>query len=598
MIQFMTILTLILGLANGANVTTFSTTPGIYFEEYGKAQLYSTNWNLVTYYDLDSFNHELILLRDQIAKIEGICNNSTYIYCESGIKNLKIILDEIDQNAEILDPSHKRSRRGLINVVGTLSKTLFGTLDEEDAKHYDSQIQNLKKNEDHLLELLKAQTLIVDKTVNLFNKTMSDIQLEFDTIQNKFDKLSQSLNMISKGVNTSILGLEMENAISTVILSLMRYQNTQRAILDMLLDVKHGIPNPSVINPLQLEHMLAIIRKNLPPDTILPISSTSNKLIDLYRLSQTSTNKINNQILIEIKIPLPLSITFQIYKIIPLPTAINNSFVYIKPTTEYLLVTLNRDKHYPIRAEDLNKCIILPRNLHLCKITHPILNSNAKTNHCEMELLKHTLEVPSSCKVNKLKTTTLWVQLSNPNKWLYSLSNPLTVDNICGNNIETLMLKNSGILEISPTCYIRSDELTLYGHSERSSISNKFYLPSINLTEISPIKITNLHLPKTIMIHNRDHQALFELSKEIKSLENTEETKLTSVTPHDIHHYSFIYILITIVIIYCIIKASKMYLKIKSKSQNKAEDISIEINEPVKSEETKTHKIPLSRISN
>lgn len=598
------LVTSILGTVGAAKVTTFNSTPGIYFEEYGNIQLYSTNWKLVTYYNLEDFHLEHRLLRVQTKEIEKICLNfkihkPTRTHpCESQISNIKIILRDIDQNTEILEPKHLRNRRGLINAVGSLSKTLFGTLDEEDAKHYDNQIKKLKVNEDHLLELIRSQTIIIDKTINIFNKTSVDIELEFSNVLDKFDKISQAFNYVVKEVNSSFINLELESTISAITLSLMRYQNTQKAIIDMLLDVKHGTANPLIITPFQLEEALTVIRKNLPPGTTLPISVTQNNLIDLYKVSKTSTNKVNDQIIIETKIPLPVSTTFQAYKVVPFPTIVNDSFVYIKPTTEYLLVDINREKHYPMSSEDLTKCQKHMSNTHLCRITHPILNSNAEQNQCEMRLLKHNPQIPDSCEMRVLKTNTLWIQLTNPNKWLFSFKIPITVDNICGNSIEPLYLQTSGILEISPNCYIRSDEFTLYGHSEKITISNNSYLPSINLTQIFIPEKPNLKLPKMITIKNKDHGAFFEISQDINALKNKENQKISNVDAHDIHHYSFIYIILFLAIAYYSTRAILKCIKTKSK---KKEEITENQSETAKtSNETKditnTNRIPLSSV--
>jgi len=46
-------------------------------------------------------------------------------------------------------------RRGILNFVGGISKVLFGTLDENDAEHFNEQIRRFERNSDDNTELLK-----------------------------------------------------------------------------------------------------------------------------------------------------------------------------------------------------------------------------------------------------------------------------------------------------------------------------------------------------------------------------------------------------------------------------------------------------------
>jgi hypothetical protein len=39
-----------------------------------------------------------------------------------------------------------RGRHGILNFVGEVSKVLYGTLDENDAKYYEEQIRHFERN--------------------------------------------------------------------------------------------------------------------------------------------------------------------------------------------------------------------------------------------------------------------------------------------------------------------------------------------------------------------------------------------------------------------------------------------------------------------
>ena len=47
-----------------------------------------------------------------------------------------------------------------MNFIGEIIKVLFGTLDENDAEHYDEQIRKFEANSDDTTDLLKEQVCV------------------------------------------------------------------------------------------------------------------------------------------------------------------------------------------------------------------------------------------------------------------------------------------------------------------------------------------------------------------------------------------------------------------------------------------------------
>jgi len=60
--------------------------------------------------------------------------------------------------------------------VGEISKVLFGTLDENDADHYNEQIRRFERNSNNNTELLKQQLYVIMSTLGALNETLADIQ--------------------------------------------------------------------------------------------------------------------------------------------------------------------------------------------------------------------------------------------------------------------------------------------------------------------------------------------------------------------------------------------------------------------------------------
>jgi hypothetical protein len=56
-------------------------------------------------------------------------------------------------------------RRGLIDAIGTISKTLFGTMDANDARTIEEQLKLLDNHQQTLQHVTENQLKIIDATI-------------------------------------------------------------------------------------------------------------------------------------------------------------------------------------------------------------------------------------------------------------------------------------------------------------------------------------------------------------------------------------------------------------------------------------------------
>ena len=70
-------------------------------------------------------------------------------------------------------PNYYRNKRGLINGVGTLWKTISGNLDASDGEYFNDCIEKVSRDEKHIETLMKNQisvTTSVIKALTLLSK--------------------------------------------------------------------------------------------------------------------------------------------------------------------------------------------------------------------------------------------------------------------------------------------------------------------------------------------------------------------------------------------------------------------------------------------
>ena len=119
------------------------------------------NWTECAHFG-DDVRHRL----DQLVKTEGLLEEIT------GQRN------------------ERKRRRGVFNFVGELSKILFGTLDEDDAKYYNDQIKLFERNSEDVDTLLKQQLSVMKSSLGAVNNTLIDMAHNEDILKEGVRKVT------------------------------------------------------------------------------------------------------------------------------------------------------------------------------------------------------------------------------------------------------------------------------------------------------------------------------------------------------------------------------------------------------------------------
>lgn len=107
-------------------------------------QIYSTEWKIVTQVNLSHFTEEMHHLETILQVVDIVCtdiekhfvNRTDTVTCRQTIQQAKIMLkDSKEYSSEwFMSNTKTRTKRGLLNIVGSAAKALFGVLTEEDGQ--------------------------------------------------------------------------------------------------------------------------------------------------------------------------------------------------------------------------------------------------------------------------------------------------------------------------------------------------------------------------------------------------------------------------------------------------------------------------------
>jgi len=145
-------------IALDVTVQQFKESPGLYYDYVAEANLYSTEWKVVTYINLEIVDDNFKTVRKYAQMSADFCKRHehkfwvNYTGCLNSIRqtdrpvkevnDLRLILRQLTGNEDA--PIHTRDKRGMFNFIGGISKILFGTLDNEDANYYTDKISHLE----------------------------------------------------------------------------------------------------------------------------------------------------------------------------------------------------------------------------------------------------------------------------------------------------------------------------------------------------------------------------------------------------------------------------------------------------------------------
>lgn len=145
--------------------------------QLGKAYITKKNLQLIYHIDLNKIENVILAYQKEIDKFKkeplGFSQTANYRYLQESNKI------NIESFEEIVNEKI-RTKRGLINLGGKISKILFGTLDSDDEELYRNYFNSIKKNEETLIRNQKKIATVVN---DLKNKYIDKFQKMHDNLE-------------------------------------------------------------------------------------------------------------------------------------------------------------------------------------------------------------------------------------------------------------------------------------------------------------------------------------------------------------------------------------------------------------------------------
>ena len=470
-------------------VEVITSETGIYFDEVGQISFYPMTWKVVSYIDLKPTRDLWRKVKEHQKRVSNYCHglerapwyhltdcNSFKAYINQKVYYIDSLKDLVAEYLKT-DVSYRR-KRGVLDFVGEISKILFGTLTQADAREYNSHINQLEREQQEFLHISSEQMTVIKSTINSVNLTMRRI--------NQNEKvLKDSLIRLDKKVNNATLELQQEieqvttanMQIKAIERGLMECQHGYEILVDALIHAEQGTFQPQFVTAEKIKTV--VTAQKLPAGVDYP----SFPFSELQHIIVPHIYSHNQFLVYVLDIPLISSTLFYLYKILPFPTfKQNNVFSFIYSLKDYIFMVSLKRQYGKLSTNELTRCFEPNPLQKVCKEDIPIL-SYIPGNDCESTLLHPSSQnIPPTCEIRVLRLTkTYWIPLSFSNQWLFVTPKPEKLSVICDDTTKQVEIRQKGKLTLQEQCKAYTTYVTLYAISTNIVNVSQDFVPTIPL---------------------------------------------------------------------------------------------------------------------
>lgn len=488
------ILQVTVGLDDRISFSRISDNPGLLPVRLGSAKLEQYAFTLLHFYDINP-----IIL--EINKLQIKSNNLTKIvdsnpeYKKDMINYFKILLltqERVENKLKELIPHPQRTRRGLINAVGSVFKAITGNLDASDGERYEQLIQELQNNQKNVVSNIYKQNSISLNLIKKFNNTVEKISHNEKLLDSKIHQIGLIVQKATYRENSNFIKDILNQIINLYEIIDSVLQDLENAITFSKLKILH----PSIIKTQDLYSELVKIQETLKGNS-MPLEVSLGNTLLYEKIITIKSFTLNNRITFLIQIPIAYPNNFNYFHLYSLPTYKENLFKAILPKNKFLL---ENELHFSYLSDECQE--ILDQQYFCYKMD--IQEKDAKSP-CAVQLLE-TKGHSRTCQQIEIKISKpVFNQLTSSSEWIMVIPQEEIIGMKCTRQEEHVKLLGTYLVHIPTGCQISSSQQSITNYQQIVESKNELilfpdfeeqtsFLPTLNLTvQLNDVKLDDLH---------------------------------------------------------------------------------------------------------
>lgn len=231
--------------------------PGLIPFKLGPTKIISQYHSFVQFLDIHDIASKVFIVKNQLTSVRSELNNRTQFLYEPHIEHLDSKLDKISNQLQTFISS--RAKRGLIDGLGSIIKSISGNLDYTDAIRYNNAIKVLQDNERELVSQYNHHISLSKEWISQHSKVL-------DTIAENQNKIT---SMVNKLINTT-------NVANSNLVDFAHFAQVLLILGDNIEELSEEL--------LRIENLLAFIHANSTHHSMLNYDALKSMLVRLHKL--------------------------------------------------------------------------------------------------------------------------------------------------------------------------------------------------------------------------------------------------------------------------------------------------------------------------
>lgn len=517
--------------------------PGLLPLKIGNAQTVIDHWSFVQIYDISNVIEEFSTLQNYYLRFKNALENSTHDpHYAREFYNSYHLVDTLENKILIqihqLNPlNNKRNKRGLIDGLGSIIKSITGNLDQADAEKYDQAINTLSNSQIKIKTLMKEQITLLQTSIQKFRNTTETLAHNQLTLVSRIMQLEQVFQT-TKLMNMETYHYFLTQMIISQITTAFQiiydiFERIEVAITFSKLNTFHN----SIIEPVDLLSEILSVTNQLNENKFPFVPNLENILL-FEKIIEIKSYSKGNQIVFILEIPVVESDNYNYYHLYSLPTPFSKSFKAIVPPSKYLLLNEHSYAFTDARCQEVIFEEFLCQEINPAKIKDNV--------PCEIQMLKYAQNI-SNCQQMPIELMETRIQKTEKNQWIVITPRTAVALQICGRNKDNIPLNGTYLLELNNQCEVQINGVSIKTLQNSKRNFKKIELPKIDFSEDTREKDSDFNF-KPLEI---EHVNLDEI-KNIQSALDIQNQKLNEINEPPILginvHNVILYILIVLII--------------------------------------------------
>ncbi|XP_074034382.1 uncharacterized protein [Leptinotarsa decemlineata] len=481
------IIVILLHLTRGQEIEiqNLKTNPGLLPLKMGQAKIKTSTHDFIHYYDLQPIHEEIFAIESQYDAVSTAIRNGLsdpyFFNLQNFDQGLKYQLKTAKEKLQTLYPL-SRSKRGLIDGLGSVIKAISGNLDQEDARKYENAIASLENNQRNIISHVNQHISLNTRRMKSYNETISLLTHNQDTISIEVKRIETDLNRLVFDFNHY---LETRNVLDQINLIL---QVILQTLNDLEMAVSLARINTVHNSVLKSEDLSWIVR------TLLTYHSENQLLYNqeddihkYYDVTKIDAYYTDHKIVFILHVPLIFPDTFTYFHLFPIPT--QNSTIIIPPTP-YLTVSPYLYQYLNLPCERIGLDYLCEENF---------LQDTGRSPDCVTQMLEITDEEARCEHVPVSMNATLILEMSEAH-YIGIFPQATKISTHCSST-KVMVLEGVHLIKLPPGCEFKTNNEAFI--NSKSVISDEpLTLPNIKTAHINsslkfkPLKLDKIPLDK------------------------------------------------------------------------------------------------------